>query len=105
MKGLIYSPELLKHSPLENAPLAACQVAEYTLEGSIAEKQKNFEGAIYNFEKAVQSQDSMVYNEPSDWLWPTRAYLGSALLKAKQFAKSEAVFKKDLTINPDNIWS
>ena len=47
----------------------------------------------------------MIYNEPKDWLLPVRHYLGRALLKANKFAEAEAVYRKDLTINPHNGWA
>ncbi|HJS53676.1 MAG TPA: tetratricopeptide repeat-containing protein kinase family protein [Chitinophagaceae bacterium] len=105
MQTLINDPILNEHEPLNNAPVAGCKVAHYTLMGVIAEEQKDFDKALDYLQKAVQFEDSMIYNEPKDWLLPARAYLGNALLKAGMFAKAETVFKKDMTINPDNIWS
>ncbi|HYC27709.1 MAG TPA: tetratricopeptide repeat protein, partial [Chitinophagaceae bacterium] len=81
------------------------RVAENILAGAIAEQLGNINGAVEYFQKAVELEDALVYNEPRDWLLPARQYLGSALLKANKFAEAEAVYKKDLVINPANGWS
>lgn len=47
----------------------------------------------------------MRYNEPKDWLLPARHCLGNVLLSTKQYAKAKAVFREDLKINPNNVWS
>ncbi len=47
----------------------------------------------------------MKYNEPRDWLQPTRHFLGGLLLKTKQFAKAEKLYREDLFTNPNNGWS
>ena len=47
----------------------------------------------------------MIYNEPKDWVHPARQYLGTVLIKAKQYAAAEKVFKDDLYYNPNNGWS
>ena len=80
-------------------------VGEHLLNGAIAECEHKLPLAIAYYKKAVAAEDSIVYNEPRDWLLPARQYLGSALLKAKKQMEAEAVFKKDLVINPNNGWS
>lgn len=105
MQTMINDPILNEHDPLDNAPVERCKVAHYTLLGVIAEEGKDFDKALGYLQKAVQFEDSMTYNEPKDWLLPARAYLGNALLKAGMVVNAETVFKKDLMINPNNIWS
>ena len=43
--------------------------------------------------------------EPPYWYYPTRQSLGAALLKARQIAEAEAVYRKDLETYPHNGWS
>ncbi|HYF31013.1 MAG TPA: hypothetical protein VD993_07830 [Chitinophagaceae bacterium] len=88
-----------------NSAYAACRVAEEILAGVIAEESGQLDQAIANFTKGVELEDAMVYNEPKDWILPVRHYLGRALLKAKKYAEAEAVYKKDLLINPHNGWA
>ena len=88
-----------------NAGIAGAEVAEKILQGVIAEEQNNLPSSITFLKQAVTDEDSMIYNEPKDWVHPARQYLGRVLLKAKKYAAAEQVYKEDLTINPHNGWS
>jgi len=97
---------LLHESPLAfNPGIAAVQIAEKILEGVIAEENKVYPLAIRLLEEAVNKETGMLYNEPRDWPHPARQYLGYALLKAKQYAAAEKVYREDLMVNPNNVWS
>lgn len=61
--------------------------------------------AIDLYEQAVQLEDRLAYNEPADWFYPVRHYLGAALLDAGRPREAEAVYSADLTHNPDNGWA
>jgi tetratricopeptide (TPR) repeat protein len=88
-----------------NAPITGAGIAKYILMGTIAEKQNDLKQAIYYFTKGVDTEDSLVYQEPRDWLVPARHYLGNALLKEKKYKEAEKVFLKDLTYQPGNYIS
>lgn len=88
-----------------NPGINGATVAEKVLQGVIAEEQNNLPASISFLKQAVAAEDSMVYNEPKDWVHPTRQYLGNVLLKAKQYAEAERVYKEDLVVNPHNGWS
>lgn len=103
-KNMHQSDMLVVMQPF-NAPADAGKVAEKLLEGIIAEQQNNLPNAAQFFAEAVKNEDSLIYNEPKDWLLPARAYLGAVLLKAGSFSKAAAVFKEDLKENPNNHWS
>jgi hypothetical protein len=77
-----------------NSPLTGATVAGYILTGTIAEKENNINSAISFFKKAVVTEDSLVYNEPRDWLIPARHYLGNALITAKNTMKLKRFFFK-----------
>lgn len=47
----------------------------------------------------------MAYNEPADWFYPMRHYLGATLLDAKRAKDAEQVFRDDLRRNPGNGWA
>lgn len=97
---------LLHESPSAfNAGIAAVQVAEKILEGVIAEESGQYPLAIRLLEEAVDKETAMLYNEPKDWPHPARQYLGHALLKVKQYVVAENVYREDLTVNPNNVWS
>jgi tetratricopeptide (TPR) repeat protein len=96
----------LKESPAAfNPGLPAVELAEKILEAVIAEEKNQLDISIKLLKEATDKEDAMLYNEPKDWLLPARQYLGNALLKFKQYAAAEKVYKEDLLINPDNAWS
>jgi len=88
-----------------NAPVTGGHIAKYILAGTIEEMENKPAKAIQYFEKAVQTEDALVYQEPRDWLLPARHYLGNALLKEKKFQEAEQVFLKDLSYQPNNTIS
>jgi Tfp pilus assembly protein PilF len=58
--------------------------------------------AIVAWKKAVDVQDSLIYDEPPAWYYPVRESLGGEYLRARQFNDAETVFRRDLEINPNN---
>jgi hypothetical protein len=42
----------------------------------------------------------LAYNEPADWYYPVRESLGGTLLREGKAADAEAVFRRDLEMNP-----
>jgi tetratricopeptide (TPR) repeat protein len=88
-----------------NAPVTGGFVAKYILEGTIAEMENNPAKAIQYFEKGVQTEDALVYQEPRDWLVPARHWLGNLLVKEKRYKEAEQVFLKDLSYQPGNAVS
>ncbi len=85
-----------------NAAISGATIAKYLLIGTIAEKERNFKKAINYFKMAVVTEDSLVYNEPRDWLIPARHFLGNALLAHKKYKEAEKVFREDLKLQPNN---
>jgi tetratricopeptide (TPR) repeat protein len=88
-----------------NAAINGATVAKNILKGTIAEKEKKIEQAIQYYQLAVATEDSMIYNEPRDWLTPARHYLGNTLLHAKKYKEAAKVFREDLKIHPKNFLS
>lgn len=80
-------------------------VAENILIGTIALKEKKFGEAIPAFEEAVVTEESMVYNEPRDWMLNPKHYLGNAYLKAGRTKEAKETFQKDLLNNNENGWA
>jgi tetratricopeptide (TPR) repeat protein len=58
--------------------------------------------ALSRLERAVRVQDGFLYNEPPDWYFPVRHYLGAALLEDGRAAEAETVYWQDLARNPAN---
>jgi tetratricopeptide (TPR) repeat protein len=67
--------------------------------------QGDFAGAAAQLEPAVALEDGLRYNEPSDWYFSVRPWLGSLLLEAGRNDAAQGVFRKDLERNPENGWS
>jgi tetratricopeptide (TPR) repeat protein len=88
-----------------NAPLTGANTAKYILMGTIAEKEIRIDQAIQYYKLAVATEDSMIYNEPRDWLTPARHYLGNALLHAKKYKEAAKIFRADLKVHPKNYIS
>jgi len=77
-------------------------IASSVLEGRLASASGDTKSALSLFRKAVGIQDQLVYDEPPAWYYPVRESLGGELLRVKQYAEAERVFRRDLEINPNN---
>ena len=81
------------------------RVAASALEGEIAFAVKDDDAAVRNLQIAVAGEDSLHYDEPPTWYYPTRQQLGAVLLDAGRTREAEAVFREDLKRHPENGWS
>jgi hypothetical protein len=81
------------------------QIAQKVLAGEIAAKQEKFSESVLLLEEAVELEDQLVYQEPPDWFFSVRHYLGDVLLNAKRPAEAITVYTKDLEIYPNNGWA
>jgi tetratricopeptide (TPR) repeat protein len=87
---------------LQNSGKALAAVMAPLIEGRIAEADGDRVAAIAAYRRAVEAEDALNYNEPADWFYPTRETLGAALLRTRDFAGAETVFRDDLSRNPKN---
>jgi tetratricopeptide (TPR) repeat protein len=67
--------------------------------------EKDQAGAIAAFERAVQLDDELEYDEPEPLPFPARHWLGAALIEAGRFADAEKEYRQDLADHPHNGWS
>ncbi|WOH38202.1 hypothetical protein RI844_02910 [Thalassotalea fonticola] len=81
------------------------QIATLVLEGELLAKANNYNDAIVVLNKAVELEDKLNYNEPSDWHYPVRQTLGAILLTSGNFANAARVYQQDLETFPENGWS
>ncbi|HMH12484.1 MAG TPA: hypothetical protein VK578_05200 [Edaphobacter sp.] len=70
------------------------------LDARLAEASGERGKAIGLWQKSVTMWDTLAYNEPADWYYPVRESLGGALLRDGKASEAEAVFRRDLEINP-----
>lgn len=60
-------------------------IASFVLDASIAEAQNQMPQAIGFLKEAIKIQDSLKYNEPSDWFFSIREYLGALLYRNNKY--------------------
>jgi tetratricopeptide (TPR) repeat protein len=80
-------------------------IAEALVIGEVAAKKGDYEKALYHLSRAVRMEDSLAYNEPPSWYFPTRHILGAVLMDAGQPVEAEVVYWEDLKNNPENAYS
>jgi tetratricopeptide (TPR) repeat protein len=72
------------------------------LRAKIARGKGDAAGEIASLREAVAAQDKLSYMEPPEWHYPVREALGAALLRHGKASEAEAVFRRDLEMNPRN---
>ena len=103
---LVNDPELKKQVTFSNnTGFAIMRIAPEVVTGEIAARRKDWDKALLHLERAIRYEDSLIYQEPSDWHAPVRQNLGAVLLEAGRPEEAEAVFWEDLRKNPENGWS
>ena len=85
--------------------IGGVRIAERFVAAEIARAGKDYDGAIAALKEAVSIEDTLPYDEPPAWHWPTRQALGAMLLTAKKPADAEAAYREELKRNPENGWS
>ncbi|MEM1369903.1 MAG: hypothetical protein AAGG02_18235 [Cyanobacteria bacterium P01_H01_bin.15] len=80
-------------------------IAKEIVMGEIAHTEgRNLEG-LAHLERAVRLEDTLRYNEPPDWYFPVRHFLGAMLLDIGRPSEAEVVYAADLRKNPENGYS
>ena len=90
------------------------RIATAMLDGEIAYRKGEHEGAFRHLRRAVELDDSLPYDEPWGWMQPARHAYGALLLEQGRVAEAEAVYRADLGLDatlaracqhPGNLWS
>jgi tetratricopeptide (TPR) repeat protein len=74
-------------------------IAECVLGARIAEAKHDDRGALELFNQGITVEDSLAYDEPPQWFHPVRESLGGFLLRRRNYAEAEKVFRADLERN------
>jgi len=88
-----------------NSVFDLVQIAEKVLLGNIQAKEENWEMSVATFREAIEMEDNLNYNEPPDWFFSVRHYLGDVLLKSGKFDEAVIVYSEDLKTFPKNGWA
>ncbi|MGJ3244639.1 MAG: tetratricopeptide repeat protein [Elainellaceae cyanobacterium] len=88
-----------------NTTAALLDIASEVLAGEIAVSQGDYDRAIAYFQRGVELEDRLNYDEPAPWSSPVRQNLGAVLLKAGRPAEAEQAYREDLAIYANNGWS
>jgi tetratricopeptide (TPR) repeat protein len=98
--------ESLDDRPIGNNPArTVMQIPEKILAGEVAFARGQRDQGLALLKEAVAIEDTLVYDEPPDWMMPVRHPYGAMLLEAQRWSEAEAAFRKDLEMFPKNGWS
>ncbi|GEP97096.1 tetratricopeptide repeat protein [Chitinophaga cymbidii] len=81
------------------------QIALKVLSAKAAVKNNDPAAAIALLREAVAIEDDLNYNEPPDWFFSVRHYLGTVLLDAGKYREAESVYREDLQTWKKNGWA
>ncbi len=75
------------------------------LEGEILLAKGDTASAIVSFERSVNIEDSLDYDEPEPIPFAARHWLGATLLSVDRYQEAEVVYRAELEDHPNNGWS
>jgi tetratricopeptide (TPR) repeat protein len=81
------------------------RIARNVLAGEIEAKKGHYDTSIRLLREAVTIEDQLHYQEPPDWFFSVRHYLGAVLLEAKKPSTAITVYEEDLKHFPKNGWA
>lgn len=81
------------------------KIDSYLVSGEILLGEKLYDAAIEELRRAVAVEDQIRYDEPPDWIQPTRHTLGAILVQAGRFREAIEVYQEDLRRHPENGWA
>jgi tetratricopeptide (TPR) repeat protein len=84
---------------------ALLTIAEEIVMGELAYAEGYTLEGLAHLERAVRLEDGLRYNEPPDWYFPVRHFLGAMLLDSGRPNEAEVVYAADLRKNPGNGYS
>ena len=80
-------------------------VAEAVLNGEVEYFKGNIQQAFQHLRLAVKRDVNLPNDKPWGWMMPARHVLGALLLEQGEFAEAESVYREDLKLYKNNLWS
>ena len=105
LRGIANEPGIDQYVTFLSDAQSLLNIAVEILAGEIASKSGRHQEAISHLERAVRQQEALAYTEPPEWYFPSRHYLGAALLDAGYAQEAEVVYWADLRDHPENGYS
>lgn len=105
LHALLGSAELMAQDSPNLPASALVALADKALSADIALLEGQRAEGIAALQEAVQMEDALPYMEPPFWSLPMRHRLGAALLEGNEPEQAEAVYRRDLEIQPNNGFS
>ncbi len=81
------------------------QIAVKVLSAEILRRKHQPEKAIELLNEAVATEDKLKYDEPPDWFFSVRHYLGAVLLETAKYSEAEKIYNQDLETYHENGWA
>lgn len=80
-------------------------IGQLMLEGELAYREGRLEDAWAALTKAIEHEDTLLYDEPPGWMIPVRHSMGALLMENGQFKRAEKLYREDQGDHPGNGWS
>jgi len=81
------------------------EIAGKVLKAEILAAEGNYKQSIPLLEKAVAIEDGLNYNEPPDWFFSVRHYLGAEQIECGKYNEAIKTFQEDLKVFRNNGWA
>ncbi len=88
-----------------NSAFDLVQIARKVLKAEIVAKDNQYKEGIALLNEAIAIEDALNYNEPPDWFFSVRHYIGALQIKAGQYQEAINTYKQDLASYPKNGWA
>lgn len=88
-----------------NSARKVLEISRELSKGELFYREKRYDIAFECLRKSVDLYDNLVYDEPWDYMQPTRHALAALLLEQGLLEESIDVYLRDLRDYPENVWS
>ena len=102
LRAIAAEPGLAEQYTAFAPTLTLVTIAEQILAAEIAAGRGRHDEAIARLTRAMSLQDGLAYNEPPEWFFPVRHYLGAMLVEASYPREAEAIYWQDLEKHREN---